>query len=549
MRTLGRTMATAMAALVLAALSPLSGHASPVPPTPELWIVAADGSGERVLVETGTEFDWAPDGDRLVVAAGARLSIVDALTGEQTTLTKSFEGASDPKWSPDGSLIAYRYCGDTGCGLAAVAPNDSDNRSLMAPGGHPVGMSWSPDSTRIAFVTGPGNGLPGQLHLLEVDRKSVRPVSTTDAFYTETAWSFDGAWISFLEWKPDNSSGLSIIRPDGTNERSLSDDLDYVASPEWSPTEEEIAFSGSDQDGRSGVYLATPSEPAPRLFVEGATDPTWSPDGEQITYTLGGDLFARPRDGGAERSLTDEDLRDDRAPDWSPEDDWIVFTGTRVQVLCGGFPYPAEANVIGTPGDDVLLGTSNADVIAGRGGNDTINGLEGNDIMCGDDGDDLVDGGPGDDLVYGNRGADGVLGGSGNDEVEGSEGDDSVDGGSGTDLLTFFSGTGAVQVDLELGTAVGHGTDLLNGIENVTGTGKADVLAGDAGRNVLNGAGFFWTQVHDKDELFGRGGRDSLYGFSGADRLRGGTGADRLWGGQGNDDCRGGPGRDSIREC
>lgn len=62
------------------------------------------------------------------------------------------------------------------------------------------------------------------------------------------------------------------------------------------------------------------------------------------------------------------------------------------------------------------------------------------------------------------------------------------------------------------------------------GTGGADALNGNAGR----------------DEMFGRGGDDTLSGFAGVDRLFGGNGADELKGGSGNDLLNGDAGADRL---
>ena len=545
-----------LAAWMLVALIPVSSvEASPIPPRPTLWIVDADGSGERQLHVTGTDFDWAPDGNRLVVGDSWSFSIVNAATGEvEREPVNAYDAVWEPRWSPDGSEIAYLYCDDGRCGIRAVAPDGSGSRILYETGSQaPSGLSWSPDSTRIAFIRGTGGGIPGRLSVLDVDSGVVRQVSPTPAFHTETTWSPDGEWISFFEWKEDHSYGLSLVRPDGTGETSVSGDLDYIERPEWSPTGDEIAFWGSRQAGepRVGVYLATPMETTPRLFHGGAVDPTWSPDGDEIAYSANGDLYARPRHGFDPRPLTMVELRDDRDADWSPGGGWIVFEGTRVQVLCGGFPYPIEANIIGTQGDDTIFGTSGFDVIAGRGGDDVINGFEGSDLICGDAGNDTIVGGSGDDSIFGGDGGDSVDASDGDDAVYGGSGDDVLDGGLGTDTARHdFARDGGVEADLHRQLSVGEGTDSLFGFENLSGSPHPDVLAGDDGPNLMVGSPPpYGGPGGDRDILVGRGGPDRLEGQNGRDRLRGGRGRDRLDGGPHRDSCRGGPGRDSLSDC
>ena len=64
------------------------------------------------------------------------------------------------------------------------------------------------------------------------------------------------------------------------------------------------------------------------------------------------------------------------------------------------------ANVIGTPGGDVLVGTAFADVVAALGGNDIVLGLGGNDLICGGSGNDFLAGGSGFDFCFGGPGTD-----------------------------------------------------------------------------------------------------------------------------------------------
>ena len=62
-------------------------------------------------------------------------------------------------------------------------------------------------------------------------------------------------------------------------------------------------------------------------------------------------------------------------------------------------------------------------------------------------------------------------------------------GGAGTDTVSYEASGSGVTVNLGAGTASGHGTDTVAGVENATGSNLPDTLAGDAGGNVLNGLG------------------------------------------------------------
>ena len=127
--------------------------------------------------------------------------------------------------------------------------------------------------------------------------------------------------------------------------------------------------------------------------------------------------------------------------------------------------------------DDVRNGTNAADTLIGTSGNDTLNGNGGNDTL---------------------------LGGLGNDVLN---------GGNGTDTASYAGLAAGVTVSLAIATAQntgGGGTDTLNSIENLIGTGQDDVLSGNGGANSLTGGD----------------GNDVIDGGAGADALSGGNGTD-----------------------
>ncbi len=157
---------------------------------------------------------------------------------------------------------------------------------------------------------------------------------------------------------------------------------------------------------------------------------------------------------------------------------------------------------------DVLTGTPNPDTLTGDEGRDIISGLGDNDMLSG------------------NGGADTITGGDGKDTILGGAGADDLDGGADEDVLQYFGSSAGVQIDLNLngsglqqasgGDAEG---DVIQNFEHVYGSDFADVITGDAGRNIL----------------FGYDGADSISGGAGDDVIRGGEGADTMDGGDGID--------------
>jgi RTX calcium-binding nonapeptide repeat (4 copies) len=144
--------------------------------------------------------------------------------------------------------------------------------------------------------------------------------------------------------------------------------------------------------------------------------------------------------------------------------------------------------------------------------NDTLTGTASKDVLCGDSRNNTIDGGGGNDII---------LAQGGNDTLTGVTGNDTLNGGPGTDTA-LYSGTTAVVASLATEFATGVGSDVLLGIENLTGSDANDRLTGSSAANSLVGGG-------GADAMFGVGGNDaldSMDGVTGNDSLDGGTGTD-----------------------
>ena len=241
-------------------------------------------------------------------------------------------------------------------------------------------------------------------------------------------------------------------------------------------------------------------------------------------------------------------------------------------------------NMIGSGFGDTIYGSSGAnhlwgfggnDTIRGSGGNDQIAGDSGNDALYGDAGNDLVDGGTGNDYLEGSDGADTLnggdgrdrlwggagndvlkggahidllIGGSGDDRLEGGSGNDILNGGTGTDTAVY-TGSGAVSVNLWLGTATGAwGADHLANIERIETGGGNDIVFGSFGGNRLTtGAGSDIIYALDgHDTVYSGSGADTVDGYEGNDLIYGGSGNDRIWGGDDGDTIYGESGQDLI---
>jgi Ca2+-binding RTX toxin-like protein len=219
--------------------------------------------------------------------------------------------------------------------------------------------------------------------------------------------------------------------------------------------------------------------------------------------------------------------------------------------------------LVGNERDNAITGTAASDTIYGEAGNDTLNGGHGIDALHGGNGNDVLTAGvgplgdfaygeDGNDTINGNSGDDNLIGGAGNDLLSGGSGKDflsggpgkdwlmpgtdpnMVDGGDGNDTVDYSGSSEGVNVDLRVslkpiaglgGYAQG---DLIVSVENVVGSGFADMLIGDQGTNRLDGG-------DGADLLDGGGTADNMIGSAGNHAPQGSRSGDILNGGAGID--------------
>jgi Ca2+-binding RTX toxin-like protein len=217
----------------------------------------------------------------------------------------------------------------------------------------------------------------------------------------------------------------------------------------------------------------------------------------------------------------------DAAPDGSdqmyggPGIDTIDYlartTGVHASIdgVFGDDGAPGEGDTMGAD-FETIVGTHYDDVLIGNNSNNTISACGGMDVVYGMGGTDWINEGDGDNC--------GALN---------TVGPDTIVGGAGTDTVFYTGRSVGINVDLDnvYGDDGGPGEgDSIIDVENLTSTGPADILTGNAGANTLRaGPG--------NDIVFGQDGNDAISGEGGNDSLFGGAGADELDGGDGDDLC------------
>ena len=133
----------------------------------DVWVVRADGSKVRRLVETPQlgvwDVAWSPDGRRIAVTLDPwfpNLYVMNADGTHPRALTPGFM-ATSPEWSPDGRKIVISHALPTtsngGWDIWVVDARTGSRHRLVRGSIEPARYpAWSPDGRMIAFVRGDG---------------------------------------------------------------------------------------------------------------------------------------------------------------------------------------------------------------------------------------------------------------------------------------------------------------------------------------------------------------------------------------------------------
>ena len=297
----------------------------------ELYTANANGSNIEQLTNLSADQTvdpaWSPDGQFIAFASDTNgnldIYVVSANGGIPRRVTSTPDDERQPVWSPNGQYLAYIvsptsleseiYVVEIGeisdLSQPLIEENTSDDackitrapRSSYSP-------SFSPDGTRLAFVSNRDSANETDVYIMNVDGTSVQLVTLNDGKSQEqsVSWSPDGRWLAVT-----TTRNAAIINDSGFD--SASDTSNGVLDDTPTP----LPASGDDDDDDDDDDN-TPVEPT----VAPTEIPSLSEETTLWLYDISAELWYQVSDETATNVF------------WQPLDDSTIEIAEDISFKC-----------------------------------------------------------------------------------------------------------------------------------------------------------------------------------------------------------------------
>ncbi|MCU4742094.1 S9 family peptidase [Natronoglomus mannanivorans] len=297
-------------------------------PKTQLWVFDLEYGGDARQVTTAdtfedgvSEFDWAPDGERVVVSAR------DPTEDEREYLDQREEGGPieterlQHKYEGSGWLDTVRtflFVVDCESRTASRLDDAHDGGGFVAESGG-LQPRWSPGSDRIAFrssrVDDPDDSYVVDLYTVAPSGDSLRVVTDSTLTVSNPEWNAAGDRLAFVGSDPENwytPAELYVTDDELEDAQSVTDDLDrtitWGGAPRWLDDETLLVAIGDEGWSRL-VRAPADGSSTDRVFDAQGRDRTLRHfDAEDGTVAV---VLSHPGDGHDLHALAADDLETD----------------------------------------------------------------------------------------------------------------------------------------------------------------------------------------------------------------------------------------------
>jgi Tol biopolymer transport system component len=256
-------------------------------------------------------------------------------TGMLTQLTRGTHFNDHPKWSPDGSMIAFVRAEEDGVPSLWLMDPDGRNQRRVTTDVVCQAPSWHPDGSSIIFS---GNVKDrSELSVCSVfkDGTGLKTLFDAPGIESTPMLSPDGECVTFAaairaheQFHPIGVTDIMEYRFADGHLRSVHSHPAHDSGPVYSPDGERIAFT-SHRNGKSATDYREVFDQYREVVRHGTNAQARKAIQLMKAFQDDGDIYVSNRDGTHLVQLTD-DRRADRSVCWSPCGNFLMYTSTEL---------------------------------------------------------------------------------------------------------------------------------------------------------------------------------------------------------------------------
>ena len=259
---------------------------------PGFFAISSSGGEPRQLIDAGyrSGFDLSPDGQTLVFLAptpGGKAIFRLPVSGGSPELLVEMEDLSDvhpqPKWSPNGDLVAYAFSGS----LHVIPARGGQPKRLAPLGWLNSSIRWSPNGDYLAGLGYLGSVAGNQsfgAFVVQLSDGQVRRLTTVEEHHWKAGleWHPNGRELTFMDYRKDGIRKAYLDGRPSVMWLDLEEHWDYVGT--WAPAGDEFFFQTTREYGRMDLYRWSAATDEVQFVARNSDRPSFSRDGQIMAW-------------------------------------------------------------------------------------------------------------------------------------------------------------------------------------------------------------------------------------------------------------------------